>query len=133
GRDRRQRDGLADEPPPGLLEHQGKLGEAEAEAVCVGGDKDAKPPELPRLPQSRRREGSCLRAKPARHLSSRRPGKSGRAIAPQRLLRCQLQVHDSPHPAASAGKFTQPAQACPPVREGSTNSAYLSASALPST
>ena len=93
-RDRRKPDRLADEAPPGLLEHQGELGEAEIEAIRRTRNEDAKPPELPRLPQSRRREARILLAKSARDLRPRRRDEFGGAVAQQSLLRCQMQVHD---------------------------------------
>src|SRR5678815_3144911 len=93
-RDGRKSDRLADQPAPGLLEHQRKLGEAETEAICGTRNEDAKPAELPRLPQSRRREARLLLAKSARDLRPCRPDELGGAVAQQNLLRCQMQVHD---------------------------------------
>ena len=49
-RDCRKSDRLADQPPPGLLEHQGELGEAETQAIGSTRNEDAEPAELPRLP-----------------------------------------------------------------------------------
>ena len=93
-RNRRKPDRLADEPPPGLFKHQGKLGEAETEAVRGTRDEDAEPPEFARLAQPCRREARLLLAKSARHLRPRRRDEFGGAVAQQSLLRCQMQVHE---------------------------------------
>ena len=92
--DRRQPNWLADEPAPGLLKHQGELGEAETQAVRRTRNEDAKPPEVPRLAQTCRREARILFAKYARHLRSGRHDEFGGAVAQQSLLRCQMQIHD---------------------------------------
>ncbi len=54
---RRQLNWLADEPPAGLLEHQGELGEAETRAVRGTRNEDAKPSSSPAC---RRRPGAKL-------------------------------------------------------------------------
>ena len=102
-RNRRQPDRLADKPAPGLFQHQGKLGEAETEAVGRIRHEDAEPPEFARLAQPCRREARLLIAKPARDLRPRRGDEFGGAVAQQSLLRCQMQVHERDHSVSWAG------------------------------
>src|SRR6516162_6983064 len=92
-RDRRKTDWLADEPAPGLFKHQRELGEAQTEAIHRTRNEDAEPPQFPRLPQPCRREARILPAKSTRHFWPRRRDEFGGAVAQQRLLRCQMQLH----------------------------------------
>ena len=93
-RDRRKPDRLADEPAPGLLEHQSEFGEAKTESDRGRRNQDAEPAEFSGLAQPLGREARIAFTKSARDFRPRRADEFRGAVAQQHLLRCQMQVHD---------------------------------------
>src|SRR5262249_57213301 len=85
--DRCKADRLADEPPSGLLEHQGQLRQAETESVSRGRHQHSEPPDLASLAQSLQREAWILLAKCSCHLRTRRLNEFDGAVAQEGLLR----------------------------------------------
>ena len=89
-RDRRQPDRFADESPPGLFKHQGKLGKAETETIHRTWHENAQPSEFSGLPQLLRREAYIPLTKATCDLRPCRASEFGGAVAQQALLRSQM-------------------------------------------